>query len=259
MQAEDTLGQRTQMFGIQISSFTVWLMYLYDRHIPHCIHHIGIYKGPGLQPQLRGCTTDTLICALAARLRNTITLRYILNYSEQNKQQLPFPEISTGGMCEINKPTKWWGGGGRGSQATAAELILGRGHINIHAWLFSEYNRKGVPSGNKGKRERRHFWLWKLQRVNEERNNWEWGGGASFDWFNPHFHFMACEGNCGLWKSCKKKLNYSHSVWSPRTQPGPPPPPQKKWQHPISGSHRRCADKEVSGRRGGSDLSVAPT
>lgn len=81
-------------------------MHLYDSRILHCIHNIGVYKGLGLQPQLRGCTTDMLICALAALLSNTITLQYTPNYFEQNKWHLPFQEISKGGMCEIDKQTK---------------------------------------------------------------------------------------------------------------------------------------------------------
>lgn len=68
--------------------------------------NIGLYKGLGLQPLLRGCATVMLICGLAALLSNTITLQYTLNYSEQNKWHLPFQEISKGGMCEIDKQTK---------------------------------------------------------------------------------------------------------------------------------------------------------
>lgn len=52
-----------------------------------------------------------LIYALAALLRNTITLQYTPNYFEQNKWHLPFQEISKGGMCEIDKQTKGRVGG----------------------------------------------------------------------------------------------------------------------------------------------------
>lgn len=98
-------------YPIITSSFTVWLMHLYDSRILDCMHNIGIHKGLGLQPYFRGCSTDMLIYALAALLRNTITLQYTPNYFEQNKWHLPFQEISKGGMCEIDKQTKGRVGG----------------------------------------------------------------------------------------------------------------------------------------------------
>lgn len=107
-------------YPILTSSFTVWLMHLYDSRILYCIHNAGVCEGLGLQPWLRGCTTDMLICGLAALLSRTITLQYTLNYFEQNKWHLPFQEISGGGMCEIDKQTK-----GRVGASSGVNLGLG--------------------------------------------------------------------------------------------------------------------------------------
>lgn len=116
-------------------------MHSYDSHAPHCKHSVRrLNKVAGVQLRLRGCTTDILICGLAALLSDTITLKYPLNYFEQNKWHLPLQEISKGGMCEIDKQTK------RELEA-AVELVWGR--INSHVCLFSENNqRHSSPMNN---------------------------------------------------------------------------------------------------------------